>query len=72
MVTITFTSIVNIIIILFVSTMFVNVFNLLPKLPQEATKLSHELNKADNVNRAVISGESIPTEPLQVNKSLQH
>ncbi|KAG6641461.1 protein CHROMATIN REMODELING 4-like isoform X2 [Carya illinoinensis] len=40
------------------------------KLPQEATKLSHELNKADNVNRAVISGESIPTEPLQVDRVL--
>jgi hypothetical protein len=38
------------------------------KLPQEATNLSHELNKAGQNDETVICGESVATEPLQVNK----
>ncbi|KAG6691401.1 protein CHROMATIN REMODELING 4-like isoform X6 [Carya illinoinensis] len=41
------------------------------KLLQEATSLSHdELNKADNGDEAVICGEGIPVEPLQVDRVL--
>ena len=42
------------------------------RLPQEATNLSHELNKKGHVDETVICGESVATETLQVNESLQH
>uniref|UniRef100_A0A2N9IWR4 CHD3-type chromatin-remodeling factor PICKLE n=1 Tax=Fagus sylvatica TaxID=28930 RepID=A0A2N9IWR4_FAGSY len=40
------------------------------KLPQEATNLSHELNKAGQNDETVICGESVATEPLQVDRVL--
>ncbi|XP_023892143.2 protein CHROMATIN REMODELING 4 isoform X2 [Quercus suber] len=40
------------------------------ELPQEATNLSHELNKKGHVDETVICGESVATETLQVDRVL--